>query len=103
MLGGKQLDPGPWEIRVRDNGNIFVTIGFSYVVAGSGGNQTAYFILKSNATLPLPHGHDYLFNSYEMDGVVNPNSFYKWVEKNGDLGPNTNDYEVDETISGWSP
>ncbi|QDG50550.1 hypothetical protein FIV42_07330 [Persicimonas caeni] len=95
----KEIDSGPYELRLND-GSGDQRVGFAWY-EGGGGEQSAYFVLKDGIPFPLPYGPDVTFSPHQMSEVNNSEEFYEWVMQNGELGENTTSWQVSETYQSW--
>lgn len=98
----KELDPGPYEISLQD-GSQPVSVGFAYFENTGPNLSESYFALVENVDFPIPYGKKVIFEPHEMPTVVDPATFYDWVLKFGNLGPNATYWEVEESYGPWDP
>lgn len=95
----KQVEPGPFEIRLRDSTSEN-RVGYAWYEGGSG-TEKGYFVLESGTPFPLPYGPDVIFSPHAMPDVHDADEFYQWVEEHGELGSDTTSWVVDETYGPW--
>ena len=95
-----EVDPGPFEIRLKTSSHDD-RVGYAWYEPVSSGSQQAYFVVQENVEFPLPYGPDVIFRPHAMSKVGNPDDFYDWVVESGGLEGEIESYEITESYQSW--